>query len=174
MDQRPDCMGTAWVDSLEVIAASRWASVKQTRVWPKASLVPRRYKELASALAYKILSFQEITISFCALKRPKSFSYFAPVYQTLQFGSKNSQKDEAASRPVRRPNTASASRDHVRTLRTIRHVLTIWISGMRPRPIRIATCRILPLLIHFPANTVSHFSFSDRLALRPASWTAPS
>jgi hypothetical protein len=64
----------------------------------------------------------------------------------------------------RRPRTANASQEHQRTLRTIQHIVIICISGMRPGPIRIEMCRILPLLTHLHASPVSHFSFVDHLA----------
>jgi hypothetical protein len=47
----------------------------------------------------------------------------------------------------------------------MRHVLTASISGVRPGPIQIETCRILPLLTLFDATTVFHFGFLDYLAL---------
>jgi hypothetical protein len=53
---------------------------------------------------------------------------------------------------------------HEHILRAMRHVMTTWISRMRPKSIRSATCRILPLFAHFHASTVSHFSFLDCLA----------
>jgi hypothetical protein len=44
------------------------------------------------------------------------------------------------------------------------YALTIWISGIRRKPIRIETCYIVPLFAHFHPNTVSYSSFLDRLA----------
>jgi hypothetical protein len=46
-----------------------------------------------------------------------------------------------------------------------RAILMTCISGKRPRPIRIEIRPILLLFAYFQVNTVSHFSFLDRLAL---------
>jgi hypothetical protein len=72
-----------------------------------------------------------------------------------------------------KPSTASASRQHGRTLRRMRSVLTPWISGNRPRRIRVGTCHILPLFAHFHTRTVFHFSFLDRLARLVGMMTTP-
>jgi hypothetical protein len=72
-------------------------------------------------------------------------------------------------------SAAGASRQHGRALRTMRHVLPSWISGMRPTPIRIEMRRLLLLFTHFHAGTVSHFSVLDCLAPSVrATRTAPS
>jgi hypothetical protein len=44
------------------------------------------------------------------------------------------------------------------------HVHTTSTSRMRPRPIQIETYRIMPLCTHFHANTVSYFSFLEKVA----------
>jgi hypothetical protein len=49
-------------------------------------------------------------------------------------------------------------------LHAIQHVVTTWISGKRPRPIRIETCHIQLLLTYFPDSSFSNFRFLVRLA----------
>jgi hypothetical protein len=61
----------------------------------------------------------------------------------------------------------SLFREYERTLHIGQRILKTWISGMRPRPIRIATCRIPPLFPHFHASILSHFGL---LPSSPISW----
>jgi hypothetical protein len=44
------------------------------------------------------------------------------------------------------------------------YILATWISAMRPRPIRIEICPVLPLFSHFDASTIFDFISFDNLA----------